>query len=39
MMTGLLQEFVALTLQHLVLVGVSMLLAAVIAIPLGIASP
>ena len=36
MVTSLLQEFVALTLQHLVLVGMSMLLAAVVAIPLGI---
>ena len=36
MVTSLLQEFVALTLQHLVLVGVSMLLATAVAIPLGI---
>src|SRR5215469_6178496 len=36
MVTSLLHEFVALTLQHLVLVGMSMLLAAAVAIPLGI---
>jgi len=36
MVTSLLQEFVALTLQHLVLVGMWMLLAAAVAIPLGI---
>ena len=36
MVTSLLQEFVALTLQHFVLVGMSMLLAAAVAIPLGI---
>lgn len=37
MATTLLHELVTLTLQHLVLVGVSMLLAGTIAIPLGIA--